>query len=143
MTQNLLIEEISSEQMRNDIPKFNVGDTVKVHCKIIEGKKERVQVITGTVVAKKGSGLSETFTLYRIAYGAAMERDFPLHSPRIVKIEVQMKGKVRRAKLGYIRGVFGKKAKIKEQLGVRKPKKKAPVAPKSTQEDSSSEEDKA
>lgn len=117
MSRNALIEEIESEQLQKDIPHFQIGDTLRVHTKIIEGTKERIQAITGTVVAKKGGGLSETFTLYRIAYGAAMERVFPLHSPRLVKIEVIRKGKVRRAKLYHIRGAFGKKAKIKEQLG--------------------------
>ncbi len=138
MSQNALIEEIESEQLQKSIPHFRIGDTLRVHTKIIEGTKERTQAITGTVVARKGGGLSETFTLYRIAYSAAMERVFPLHSPRLVKIEVLRSGKVRRGKLYYLRGAFGKKAKVKEQLGGRKPKKGlenvAPAADKKVQE---------
>ncbi|MBM3191164.1 MAG: 50S ribosomal protein L19 [Chlamydiae bacterium] len=120
MSRDRLIEEIEQAQLRKDIPEFRVGDTVKVHTKIIEGNKERLQAITGTVIARRGVGLSETFALYRVAYGAAMERVFPLHSPRIAKIEVVKEGKVRRSKLYYIRGQFGKKAKIREQLVSRK-----------------------
>ncbi len=130
MSQNALIEQIESEQLQSHIPEFRVGDTLKVHSKIIEGSKERVQAITGTVVARKGYGLSETFTLYRIAYGAAMDRVYPLHSPRLVKIEVMRKGKVKKAKLNHIRGAFGKKAKVKELLGAKKTKKAAVVETK-------------
>ncbi|MCH9631108.1 MAG: hypothetical protein S4CHLAM37_11220 [Chlamydiia bacterium] len=125
MSRVRLIEEIEEEQLRKDIPHFRVGDTLKVHVKIIEGNKERVQAITGTVIAIKGKGLSETFSLYRIAYGAAMERVFPIHSPRIAKIEVMKHGKVCRSKLYYLRGAFGKKAKVKEQIMTKK--KAAPV----------------
>lgn len=121
MSRNRLIEEIEKEQLRNDIPDFRVGDTVKVLTKIIEeGNKERLQAITGTVIAKRGCGAAETFSIYRIAYGSAMERVFPVNSPRIAKIEVMKEGKVKRSKLYYIRGTFGKKAKIKEQLVSRK-----------------------
>ena len=116
MSRERLIEEIEASQLRKDLPDFRVGDTVKVHTKIIEGNKERIQSITGTVIARKGAGLSETFSLYRIAYGAAMERVFPVHSPRISKIELVKEGKVCRSKLYYLRGSFGKKAKVKEQL---------------------------
>ena len=98
---------------------------MRVHIRIIEGEKERIQAFTGTVVARKGSGLSETFSVYRIAYGVNMERIFILHSPRVAKIEVLRKGKVRRAKLYYILGQSGKAAKIKEKIGVKK--KKEPV----------------
>lgn len=120
MTQSALIEEIESSQLKTDIPDFCIGDTVKVHIRIIEGEKERIQIFTGTVIARKGSGLSETFSVYRIAYGSNMERVFILHSPRIAKIEIMRRGKVRRAKLYYIRGVSGKKAKVKEKLSVKK-----------------------
>jgi len=116
MSRDRLIEELEDNQLRKDIPDFRVGDTVKVQTKIVEGNKERIQTITGTVIAKRGHGVSETFALYRIAYGAAMERVFPVHSPRIAKIELVKEGKVRRSKLYHIRGQFGKKAKIKEQL---------------------------
>ena len=122
MSQGALIEEIESSQLKTDIPEFSVGDTVKVHIRIIEGEKERIQVFTGTVIARKGSGFSETFSVYRIAYGTNMERVFILHSPRIAKIEVTRKGKVRQAKLYYIRGVSGKKAKVKEKIGTKKKK---------------------
>ncbi|MCB1116101.1 MAG: 50S ribosomal protein L19 [Chlamydiia bacterium] len=122
MSQGALIEQIEAEQLKKDVPPFNVGDTIKVHIRIIEGEKERVQVFTGTVIAKKGSGLSETFSMYRIAYGTRMERVFSLHSPRIAKIEVVRSGKVRRAKLYYLRGAAGKAAKVKEKIGVKKEK---------------------
>ncbi|CCB88637.1 50S ribosomal protein L19 [Simkania negevensis Z] len=122
MSQGALIEEIESSQLKTDIPEFCVGDTVKVHIRIIEGEKERIQVFTGTVIARKGSGFSETFSVYRIAYGVTMERVFILHSPRIAKIEVIRKGKVRQAKLYYLRGVSGKKAKVKEKIGSKKKK---------------------
>lgn len=125
MSRDRLIEELESNQLRKDIPDFRVGDTVKVQTKIVEGNKERIQTITGTVIARKGCGISETFSLYRIAYGAAMERVFPLHSPRIGKIELVKEGKVCRSKLYHLRGQFGKKAKIKEQLVSKR--KVAPV----------------
>jgi len=109
-----LIKAIESEQLRNDIPDFNVGDTVRVHVKVVEGSRERVQVYEGVVLKRVGGGLSETFTVRRISYGIGVERTFPLHSPRLDKIEVVRKGKVRRAKLNYLRGRVGKAAKIKE-----------------------------
>ncbi|MCB1106511.1 MAG: 50S ribosomal protein L19 [Chlamydiia bacterium] len=123
MSRDALLEEIETSQLRGEIPHFNVGDTIKVHIRIIEGDKERIQVFTGTVIARKGSGLSETFSMYRVAYGAGMERVFSLHSPRIAKIEVVRSGKVRRAKLYYLRGAAGKAAKVKEKIGARKGKK--------------------
>ncbi|MCB1084507.1 MAG: 50S ribosomal protein L19 [Chlamydiia bacterium] len=132
MSREALLEEIEAGQLKADIPHFNVGDTIKVHIRIIEGEKERVQVFTGTVIARKGSGLSETFSLYRVAYGAGMERVFPLHSPRIAKIEVVRSGKVRRAKLYYIRGAAGKAAKVKEKIGVKKAKVAAASKPAET-----------
>ncbi len=113
---NQLIESIEAEQLNTNLPDFKVGDTISVHYRIIEGNKERVQVFTGTVIARKGSGASETVSIYRIAYGSAMERVIPLHSPKVSKIEIVKRGKVRKGKLYYLRGVFGKKAKIKERI---------------------------
>src|SRR5579872_2976878 len=110
-----LIEELESEYIKKEAPIFNVGDTVRVMTRIIEGEKERLQAFMGTVVAKKGTGLSETFTIYRTAYGSSMDRVFLLHSPRLASIEVVRPGKVRRAKLYYLRGRSGKAAKIREQ----------------------------
>ena len=109
-----LIKVIESEQLRNDIPDFNVGDTVKVHVKVKEGSRERIQVYEGVVMKRQGGGLSETFTVRRISYGVGVERTFPLHSPKFDKIEVVRRGKVRRAKINYLRGRVGKRAKIKE-----------------------------
>ncbi len=109
-----LIKVIESEQLRNDIPVFNVGDTVKVHVKVKEGNRERIQVYEGIVMKRQGGGLSETFTVRRISYGVGVERTFPLHSPKLDRIEVVRKGKVRRAKINYLRGRVGKRAKIKE-----------------------------
>lgn len=113
MSKAMVIEQYEREKMRKDIPPFRVGDTVRVHTRIIEGDKERVQVFMGTVIARTGSGLSETFSVHRVAYGEGMERVFPLHSPRIAKIEVVKEGDVRRAKLYYLRGTSGKSAKVK------------------------------
>jgi large subunit ribosomal protein L19 len=111
-----LIEELEKSYLKKDIPPFNVGDTVRVQTRIIEGEKERMQAFTGTVIAKKGTGLSESFSLYRHAYGSNMERVFLLHSPRIAQIEVVRSGKVRRAKLYYMRGKSGKATKVREQF---------------------------
>lgn len=109
-----LIKVVESEQLRNDIPDFNVGDTVKIHVKVVEGNRERIQVYEGVVMKRQGGGLSETFTVRRISYGIGVERTFPLHSPRVDKIEVARRGKVRRAKLNYLRDRVGRAAKIKE-----------------------------
>lgn len=109
-----VIQQLESEYLKKEIPSFNIGDTVCVNTRIIEGEKERVQAFTGTVVAKKGCGISETFTVFRTAYGSSMDRVFMVHSPRISSIEVMRAGKVRRAKLYYLRGRTGKSAKIKE-----------------------------
>lgn len=109
-----LIKVIESEQLRSDIPDFNVGDTVKVHVKVKEGSRERIQVYEGVVMKRQGGGLSETFTVRRISYGVGVERTFPVHSPKLDRIEVVRRGKVRRAKINYLRGRIGKKAKIKE-----------------------------
>jgi large subunit ribosomal protein L19 len=110
-----IIEELEQSYLKKEVPVFNIGDTVKVNTRIVEGEKERLQVFAGTVIAKKGAGLSETFTIYRNAYGSCMDRVFLLHSPRIASIEVVRPGKVRRAKLYYLRGRSGKSAKIREQ----------------------------
>lgn len=115
MSRSPFIEEVEKEYLKTEVPVFNIGDTVRVNTRIIEGDKERLQAFAGTVVAKKGTGLSETFTIYRNAYGSAMDRVFLLHSPRIANIEVIRPGKVRRAKLYYLRGRSGKAAKVREQ----------------------------
>jgi len=117
MKQNKVIQQVEAEYLKKDIPSFRVGDTLSVHTRIIEGEKERIQVFTGTVIARRGSGLSETVALYRISYGAAMERVFLIHSPKIAKFEVIRTGKVRKGKLYYLRGMMGKAAKIEEQIG--------------------------
>ncbi len=109
------IEELEQLYKKKEVPRFNVGDTIRVHTRIMEGEKERLQSFMGVVIAKKGVGLSETFTLYRTAYGSSMERVFLMHSPRIAKIESVRTGKVRRAKLYYLRGRSGKATKIREQ----------------------------
>ncbi len=130
MSQSQVIEELEAEFLKKDVPDFKVGDTVNVHTRIVEGDKERVQLFSGTVIARKGSGLSETFSIYRVSYGSAMERVFMLHSPKIAKVEVIKRGKVRKSKLYYIRGVFGKKAKIQEKI-----LRKVPVAGVSSAEE--------
>lgn len=119
MSRSVIIEKLEKEQIKKQIASFRVGDTVKVHLRIIEGDKERVQVFTGTVIARKGAGLSETFSVHRVAYGEGMERVFMLHSPRIAKIEVMKEGHVRRSKLYYLRGTSGKKSKVKGRFGSR------------------------
>ncbi|MBT3394259.1 MAG: 50S ribosomal protein L19 [Waddliaceae bacterium] len=119
---NILIESIEKEQLRDDIPEFNVGDTISVHYRIIEGAKERKQIFTGTVIARKGRGLSETVSIHRIAYGEGMERLFLINSPRIAKIEVTRKGKVRRSKLYHLRGSYGKASKVKGLMEGRRKK---------------------
>jgi large subunit ribosomal protein L19 len=112
---NNLIKAVEEKQLRQDIEPFKVGDTVKVHVLIREGDKERVQIFKGDVIAKRGSGLGETFTVRKISYGIGVERIFPLHSRMIKKIEVVRHGKVRRAKLYYLRNLKGKAAKLKEE----------------------------
>lgn len=116
MKQNGLIQSMEAEQLKKGVLNFRVGDTLSVHTRITEGDKERIQVFTGTVIARKGAGLSETFSLYRISYGSGMERVFMLHSPKIAKMELVKSGKVRKSKLYYLRGAFGKKAKIQERI---------------------------
>ena len=109
-----IIDVLEQEQFKSDIPAFRPGDTVQVHVKVIEGTRERIQVFEGVVIKQKGGGIRETFTVRRIAYGVGVERTFPLHSPRIDKIVVKRHGKVRRAKLYYLRSLTGKAARIKE-----------------------------
>ncbi|MBM7581238.1 large subunit ribosomal protein L19 [Caldicoprobacter guelmensis] len=110
-----IIRAIESEQMRKDIPEFNVGDTVRVYVKVVEGNRQRLQAFEGVVIQKKNGGIRETFTVRRVSYGVGVERTFPLHSPMIDHIEVIRKGKVRRAKLFYLRKKVGKATKIKEK----------------------------
>ena len=115
MSRLACIEELEALYKKKEAPSFRVGDTVRIQTKIVEGDKERLQSLLGVVVAKKGVGLSETFTVYRTAYGSSMERVFLLHSPRIASVEVVRSGKVRRAKLYFLRGRTGKSAKLREQ----------------------------
>jgi len=112
-----LIQKINSKQLKKNLPEFEVGDTVSVSTKIIEGEKERLQVFQGTVIGRQGGGLSETFSLHRVSYGEGMERVFCLHSPRIMEIKVIRKGDVSRAKLSYLRGTKGKASKIQGKKG--------------------------
>lgn len=107
---------ITEGQIKAEQTQFNIGDTVKVHVNIKEGNRERIQVFEGTVIAKRGSGVSETFTVRRVSYGVGVERVFPLNSPNVAKIEVTRRGKVRRSKLYYLRDRVGKASKVKEQL---------------------------
>ena len=109
-----IIDQIEKEQLRNDVPSFNIGDTVRVMVKVKEGEKERIQAYEGVVIAKKGSSIRETFTVRRVSFGIGIERTFPLHSPKIDNIIVVRKGKVRRAKIYYLRNLSGKAAKVKE-----------------------------
>jgi large subunit ribosomal protein L19 len=120
-----LLNKIESEQFRKDDAKFNVGDNVRVHTKVVEGDKERIQIFAGVVIGKRGGGLNETFTVRRISYGEGVERVFPLHSPRVDKIEVERQGQVRRAKLTYLRKRLGKGATL-----VNEKKAKVEVAAK-------------
>ena len=114
MNQNI-IKTIENEQLRNDLPEFNVGDSVKVHLKVKEGKRERTQIFEGVVLKKQNGGVSETFTVRKISYGVGVEKTLPLHSPKIEKIEIVREGRVRRAKLNYLRDRLGKSAKVKEK----------------------------
>jgi len=116
------IRVIETEQIRNDLPDFSIGDTLKIHYKIIEGKTERVQVFEGLCIAIKREGIRRTFKVRKISYGVGVERTFPLNSPRIQKIEISRRGRVRRAKLYYIRDRVGKSAKVAELI-TRKPRK--------------------
>ncbi|MDQ0227628.1 large subunit ribosomal protein L19 [Metabacillus niabensis] len=113
-TMQKLIEEITKEQLKTDLPSFRPGDTVRVHVKVVEGTRERIQVFEGVVIKRRGGGISETFTVRKISYGVGVERTFPVHTPKIAKLEVMRRGKVRRAKLYYLRKLRGKAARIKE-----------------------------
>lgn len=115
MNQNI-IKQIESEQLKKDVPQFNVGDTVKVHLKVTEGKRERIQIFEGIVIKRQNGSVRESFTVRKISYGVGVEKTLPLHSPKIEKIEVVRYGIVRRAKLFYLRDRVGKSAKVKERL---------------------------
>ena len=105
-----------NEQLKTDVPQFNIGDGVKVYVKIVEGEKERIQMFEGTVIARHGGGISETFTVRRVSYGVGVEKTFPIHSPNVEKVDIIRVGKVRRAKLYYLRDRVGKASKVKEQI---------------------------
>ena len=119
-----LMSVVEKTSLKTEVPQFEVGDTVDVHCRILEGDKERIQIFAGVVIGKRGHGLNETFTVRRISYGEGVERVFPLHSPRVDKIEVERKGEVRRAKLTYLRKRLGKGATL-----VREKEEKAAAEP--------------
>ncbi len=124
-----LLDKIEKEQYRKEALNFNVGDSVRVHTKVVEGDKERIQIFTGVVIGRRGHGLNEMFTVRRISYGEGVERIFPIHSPRVDKIEVERHGAVRRAKLTYLRKRIGKGATlVKEKAKVAKVAKAAPAA---------------
>lgn len=114
MSNHKLIEAVTKSQIRTDLPSFRPGDTLRVHVRIIEGSRERIQVFEGVVIKRRGGGISETFTVRKISSGVGVERTFPLHTPKIEKIEVKRRGKVRRAKLYYLRNLRGKAARIQE-----------------------------
>lgn len=111
---NNVIRELQKEQLKSDIPAFRPGDTLRIHVKVIEGQRERIQIFEGVVIRRRGTGVSETFIVRKISGGVGVERTFPLHSPKLDKIEVIRRGKVRRAKIYYLRNLRGKKARIKE-----------------------------
>ena len=125
-----LLDKIESEQYRKVPAKFNVGDSVKVHTKVVEGDKERIQIFAGVVIGRRGHGLNETFTVRRISYGEGVERVFPLHSPRVDKIEVERHGTVRRAKLTYLRNRLGKGATLVKEKERKETRTAAPAAAK-------------
>ena len=110
-----LIKAFTNEQLKTEVPEINIGDTVRIHNKIVEGTRERIQMFEGTVIAKNGGGISETFTVRRISYGCGVEKVFPIHSPNVVKVDIIRYGKVRRAKLYYLRDKIGKDSKVKEK----------------------------
>ena len=111
-----LLKALTSEQLKPNPPKFNIGDTVRVHNKIKEGARERIQIFEGTVIARRNGGINETFTVRRVSYGVGTEKTFPVHSPNVDKVDVIRRGKVRRAKLYYLRQRVGKRAKVKEKI---------------------------
>ena len=112
---NKIVAEVTEASLRSDIPQFRPGDSVRVHVKVVEGSRSRIQVFAGAVISRTGSGIGESFTVRKVSFGTGVERTFPLHSPIIDKIEVERYGDVRRAKLYYLRGLRGKAAKIKEK----------------------------
>ena len=112
---NKIVAEVTEASLRSDIPQFRPGDSVRVHVKVVEGSRSRIQVFAGAVISRTGSGIGESFTVRKVSFGTGVERTFPLHSPIIEKIEVERLGDVRRAKLYYLRGLRGKAAKIKEK----------------------------
>jgi large subunit ribosomal protein L19 len=112
---NKLVEQVGAASLREDIPDFRAGDQVKVHVRVVEGNRSRIQVFAGAVISRKGSGIGEAFTVRKVSFGTGVERTFPLHSPIIERIELERMGDVRRAKLYYLRGLRGKAAKIKEK----------------------------
>jgi large subunit ribosomal protein L19 len=131
-----LQNKIESAQFRKDDAKFNVGDSVRVHTKVVEGDKERIQIFSGIVIGKRGGGINETFTVRRISYGEGVERVFPINSPRIEKVEVEREGQVRRAKLFYLRGRKGKEALfVKERVSATVAKKAKSTAAKKAKAD--------
>ena len=111
-----MVKAFTNDQLKENVPVLNIGDTVKVHNRIKEGNKERIQIFEGTIIARHGGGISETFTVRRISYGVAVEKTFPVHSPNVEKVEVTRVGKVRRAKLYYLRDKVGKDSKVKELI---------------------------
>ena len=112
-----LMKALTSQYMKQELPEVQVGDTVRVHVKIKEGSRERIQIFEGTVISRRGGGISETFTVRRVSYGVGVEKTFPIHSPHVQKVEIIRRGKVRRAKLYYLRDRVGKASKVKEQIG--------------------------
>ena len=127
-----LLDKIEAEQFRQERAEFNVGDTVRVHTKVVEGDKERIQIFSGVVIGRRGRGLNETFTVRRISYGEGVERVFPLHSPRVDKVEVERRGTVRRAKLTYLRKRVGKGATLVKERATRTTTASATPAPLAT-----------
>lgn len=111
-----LIKALTNEQLKAEVPELNIGDTVRIHNRIKEGNKERIQMFEGTIIAIKGSGISESFTVRRVSYGIGVEKTFPVHSPNVEKVDIIRSGKVRRAKLYYLRDRAGKSAKVKEKI---------------------------
>ena len=111
-----LLQAFTNEQLKTEIPEINVGDTIRVHNKIKEGSRERIQMFEGTVIAKHGGGISETFTVRRVSYSVGVEKTFPIHSPNVVKVDIVRSGIVRRAKLYYLRDRVGKASKVKEKI---------------------------
>ena len=111
-----LLQAFTNEQLKSELPVVNVGDTIRIHNRIKEGARERIQMFEGTVIAKHGGGISETFTVRRVSYGCGVEKTFPIHSPNVVQVDIIRSGRVRRAKLYYLRDRVGKASKVKEQI---------------------------